>query len=271
MTTADDLAGRLRLRRIGAEWRGPCPLHGGKNRSAFVVSATKDAFHCFSCGESGTLRSLGARLGVAIEPLPRSSGPVRVAARDAVALLGPLDPHHPYLAARGVDAATAALFESGYFRGLPPFGGRIVIPLHDRGGVLVGHLGRSTDDREPRYILQRGTPRRTLLFNLHRVLRDDPDTVIVTEGVFDVLALYGMGMKNAVATLGCETTTEQHKLLRQFARVLVLFDADDAGAAAAAGLASVLGRRARIVMLPKADPASVRPEFVVRALHTAMS
>lgn len=270
MTSADELAARLNLRRVGSEWRGACPLHGGKNRSAFVVSATKDAFHCFSCGESGTLRRLGARLGVVVEPPPRSPAHLRPALRDAVMPLGPLDPHHPYLAARGVDASTAAHFESGYFRGLPPFGGRIVIPLHDRSGGLVGHLGRSTNDREPRYLIQRGTLRRTLLFNLHRALQADVETVIVTEGVFDAFALHGMGMRNVVATLGCETTPEQHELLQHFARVLVLFDADDAGAVASARLLAVLGSRACGVTLPKADPASIRPDLVVRALRAAL-
>ena len=42
----------VKLRRSGGSWRGPCPLHGGKNPN-FSVSPDKGFYHCFTCGESG--------------------------------------------------------------------------------------------------------------------------------------------------------------------------------------------------------------------------
>lgn len=257
---------RLKLRRIGRDYRGACPLHGGRDRTAFVVSPAKAAFHCFSCGESGTLRALGARVGLEVPDLRPE--PVAAVTPRPVRPLGALDPAHPYLARRGIDDATARHFGCGFFAGRPPFGGRIVVPLHDPLGALVGHLGRALTDEEPRYLFQRGTPRASILFNLHRVR--DASEVIVVEGVFDAMVLHAIGMPNVVSTLGCETTPTQHRLLRAFRQVTVLFDADEAGDSAAARLVAAVGPSARRVTLPKADPASLRPDVVLVALDAEL-
>lgn len=45
---------RVKLRRSGRNWRGPCPLHGGKNPN-FSVSPDKGVYHCFTCHESGNV------------------------------------------------------------------------------------------------------------------------------------------------------------------------------------------------------------------------
>lgn len=262
-TGVDEVIARLKLRRIGRDYRGACPLHGGRDRTSFVVSLAKAAFHCFACGASGTLRALGARLGLELPDVRPE--PVVFTAPQHVRPLGPLDPAHPYLARRDIDAATARHFGCGFFAGGPPFGGRIVIPLHDRTGALVGHLGRALTDEEPRYLFQRGTPRASILFNLHRVRSESE--VIVVEGVFDAMVLHAIGKQNVVATLGCETTAAQHRLLRAFERVTVLFDADEAGDMASARLVDALGPRAVRVSLPKADPASLRPEVVLETLR----
>ncbi|MGI8509351.1 MAG: DNA primase [Gemmatimonadaceae bacterium] len=46
----------VKLRRSGADWRGPCPFHGGKNPN-FSVSPKRGQYHCFKCGESGDVFS----------------------------------------------------------------------------------------------------------------------------------------------------------------------------------------------------------------------
>ncbi|MGI9090631.1 MAG: DNA primase, partial [Gemmatimonadaceae bacterium] len=46
----------VKLRRAGADWRGPCPFHGGKNPN-FSVSPKRGQYHCFKCGESGDVFS----------------------------------------------------------------------------------------------------------------------------------------------------------------------------------------------------------------------
>jgi DNA primase len=248
---------QLGLKRSGAEWRGACPLHGGSNKSQFVVSTSKGAFHCFACGAGGSLTQLARLLGhepPRWSPPPRSE-PTRETGR--VAALRPLDPTHPFFGERGIHAGTARSFGGGYFAGTPPFGGRIIVPIRDARGVLVGHIGRAIGNEEPRYILQRGVARSALLFNAHRVPADAP-FVIVVEGVFDVFALAQIGYQNVVATLGCEASVMQVEALRRYRAVKVLFDGDDAGKTAATALVETIGATATMLELPKADPCSIK-------------
>jgi 5S rRNA maturation endonuclease (ribonuclease M5) len=257
---------QLGLKRSGAEWRGACPLHGGSNKSQFVVSTSKGAFHCFACGAGGSLTRLARLLGK--EP-PRWSPPLRpepTRAMERVAALRPLDPTHPFFAERGIHAGTARSFGSGYFAGTPPFGGRVVVPIHDVGGMLVGHIGRALGNEEPRYILQRGVARGALLFNAHRVSADAP-FVIVVEGVFDAFAVTQIGYRNVVATLGCEASARQIDALRRYPAVKLLFDADDAGKNAASALAEAIGATAAVVDIPKADPCSIKGVLLAQVIR----
>lgn len=257
----------LHLTWQGRQWRGPCPFHRGSNPTALAVTP-EYGFKCFSCGERGGLARFRKLLGAA--PLPDavlpapSPEPVRI-----VRPLRPLDAAHPYLSTRGIHEATARLFGMGVFTGAPPFGNRVVTPIHDGLGQLVGHLGRAIDDAiSPRYIVQRGTRRSRLLFNLHGVTRSGASTVILVEGVFDVLALHQHGMANAVASLGCDVSKAQRDLLAPFDRVVILFDADAAGRRAALTLRRQL-RGAVIARLPSDDPATVNGDLLRHVIATA--
>ena len=62
----------VKLRRSGADFRGPCPFHGGKNPN-FSVSPRRQAYHCFKCGESGDVFSfLQKQLGMTFPDALRS-------------------------------------------------------------------------------------------------------------------------------------------------------------------------------------------------------
>jgi 5S rRNA maturation endonuclease (ribonuclease M5) len=189
---------------------------------------------------------------------------------DAIVPIGPLDAAHPYLASRGIHTATARFFGMGYFAGKPPLGDRIVIPLHDPDGMLVGHVGRRLDDTEPRYWFQREVPRKAILFNLHRVKAAKHDTVILVEGVLDAAAVHQLGIPNVVASLSCQVSANQRALLSRFRRVFVLFDADGAGAEATRALKEELGVAAVGVALPKADPCSLKGVVLDQLLRSAM-
>jgi DNA primase len=85
----------VQLKRTGADWRGPCPFHGGKNRN-FAVIPKKGLFYCYVCHEAGDVFSyLMKRFGMdyptAVRDVARRSGIV-IPERTAVA--GP-DPHEP--------------------------------------------------------------------------------------------------------------------------------------------------------------------------------
>jgi DNA primase len=120
------------------------------------------------------------------------------------------------------------------------FRGRILFPIFDANGDAVGFGGRVMPGGEgPKY---KNTPetvlyqKSKLLYALNwskaRIVNDD--RAIVCEGYTDVIGFARAGLPAAVATCGTALTTEHVKLLRRYARKLVLaFDADSAGQAAA--------------------------------------
>jgi DNA primase len=119
------------------------------------------------------------------------------------------------------------------------FRDRVMFPILDQRGNVIGFGGRVIGDGEPKYLNSPETP----LFEKGRELYGlpqarqairDSDTVIVVEGYMDVVALAQHGIGNAVATLGTATTPNHlHKLLRQAAKVVFCFDGDRAGRKAA--------------------------------------
>ena len=120
------------------------------------------------------------------------------------------------------------------------FRGRILFPIYDANGDPVGFGGRVMPGGEgPKY---KNTPETTLyqksklLYALNwskaRIVTDD--RAIVCEGYTDVIGFARAGLPAAVATCGTALTEEHVRLLRRYARRIVLaFDADSAGQAAA--------------------------------------
>jgi DNA primase len=119
------------------------------------------------------------------------------------------------------------------------FRDRIMFPIHDARGQVIGFGGRVLGDGDPKYLNSPETP----LFSKGRELYGlflargairDAGIVVVVEGYMDVVALAQHGVQYAVATLGTSTTpTHVHKLFRQSDRVVFCFDGDDAGRRAA--------------------------------------
>jgi DNA primase len=138
------------------------------------------------------------------------------------------------------------------------FSGRYVVPLHDAQGRLVGYAGRSVNNSEPKYLFpsgQKGFRKRHLLFNLHRVLQNNPrnDRIVLVEGFFDCMKVQQAGYP-CVALLGSTLSKEQEQLLCQhFTHVVLLFDGDEAGRKATDDCLSRLERRVfvRAIVLPK--------------------
>lgn len=258
---------------VGAALRGPCPFHRGSNPTSFVVTPEKGCFYCFACGVGGGFSQFIQRMGGEAPAVATSFWHPPMDARSAAVItpIAPLDAAHPYFRERGIHEATARFFGMGYFRGKPPLGGRIITPLHDPDGTLVGHIGRALDDTEPRYRFQQGVPRQSLLFNLHRVKAAKHDMVVLVEGVFDAAAVFQLGIPNVVASLGCQVSANQRALLSRFRRVLVLFDDDPAGDAATAALEEELGPAAMRVALPKSDPCSLKGVLLERIIRSAMT
>lgn len=137
-------------------------------------------------------------------------------------------------------AACGLVIDNEQGRRYDRFRGRIMFPILDQRGNVIGFGGRvlSSDDT-PKYLNSPETP----LFEKGRELYGltqarqairDSDTVIVVEGYMDVVALAQHGIGNAVATLGTATTpTHVQKLMRQAERIVFCFDGDAAGRKAA--------------------------------------
>lgn len=144
-----------------------------------------------------------------------------------------------------VDYKAAELAECGLVidneqgRRYDRFRDRIMFPILDQRGNVIGFGGRILDSGEPKYLNSPETPLfekgRELygLLQARKAIRD-ADTAIVVEGYMDVVGLAQLGVENVVATLGTATTgIHLQKLFRMTNRVLFCFDRDAAGDKAA--------------------------------------
>lgn len=162
--------------------------------------------------------------------------------------------------------AVGLLSENERGRRYDRFRNRVIFPIKDPLGRVVGFAGRVLDDALPKYLNTPETElfrKSTLLYGLDRARTAIRETgeVVVVEGYMDVLALHQVGFTNAVAALGATLTSEQAEALARLdaRRVLLAFDADEAGQRAVlAGLDHSIGRRflVQAVTVPSGkDPA----------------
>ncbi len=171
-----------------------------------------------------------------------------------------------------VDCGLVIVAENG--RRYDRFRDRIMFPIFNPRGQVIGFGGRVMGQGEPKYLNSPETSlfeKRRELYGL-REARDamrSSDRVIVVEGYMDVVALAQYGVENAVATLGTATTAlHLTKLLRQVNEIVFCFDGDAAGRKAAWHALEVAlgclpdGKVIRFLMLPpEHDPDSfVRAE-----------
>ncbi len=253
------------------------------------------------------LTMLGERTGIAVEPAtPRQGRRRDLQEVNALALAFfreqlQRSPAVDYLAGRGLRRETVEQWELGYApdgwdgllrfaltkgvrdddllaagllaendrgRRYDRFRDRVMFPIRDGLGRLLGFAGRVLGDALPKYLNTPETElfkKSELLYGLDRAraaIRDSGE-VIVVEGYMDVIALHQEGFGNAVAALGATLTGEQAESLARLdaQRVLLAFDADEAGQRAVlAGLDQSVGRRflVQAVTIPSGkDPADV--------------
>ena len=119
------------------------------------------------------------------------------------------------------------------------FRDRIMFPILDQRGNVIGFGGRVIGEGEPKYLNSPETPifeKGRELYGLSQARKaiHEADTVIVVEGYMDVVGLAQLGVENVVASLGTATTgMHVQKLLKQASRVVFCFDRDSAGDRAA--------------------------------------
>jgi len=146
------------------------------------------------------------------------------------------------------------------------FRDRVLFPILDPVGRVVGFGGRILGEGEPKYLNTPETPvydKSRLLFGLYQnrdAIRKARSCFLV-EGNFDLLSLVQHGVENVVAPLGTALTNHQVRLLRNYVdEVVLLFDGDEAGAKAALRAAPLFLQHqlsARVAVLPPGhDPDS---------------
>ena len=173
-----------------------------------------------------------------------------------------------YLQARGLDAVTAASFELGlspsvrdrlrnHLAGLGLdlahaveagvlikrengaiqdfFFGRLMFPIHDRRGRVVGFGARSLDGSEPKYINTAATSvfdKRATLYGLHKASSEirKLDVAVFVEGYMDVITAHQHGYSNVIASMGTALTEQQVTAASVLCKhVILALDADVAG------------------------------------------
>lgn len=144
---------------------------------------------------------------------------------------------YDFLQAEGYD--DAALVESGLISPSKKGGfydrffSRVMFPIFDITGKVVGFGGRTLGDSDIKYLNSPETPifeKGKLLYGLNFARHARKRELIVVEGYMDAIALYQNGFMNAVAALGTAFTPYHAKLLKNYAdSVILLYDSDEAG------------------------------------------
>ena len=226
---------------------GPCPLHHGDNPHAFVISRHKNLWYCFTrCARGGDVidfvrlhdgrsyRETALWLASLAGQAPTHTPAAHVTFVPFTRWLR-LEHEIPFLAEKGITPTTARRFETGLYPGQGFLKGCVAVRLHDPHGQPLGYAGRRLDpDQARRYgkwKLPPRLPKRTILFNFHRVRGDLAQGLVIVEDPWSVMRLAQLDIP-AVALLGTSLSHTQHALLEPVPRLGLMLDGDSAGAAA---------------------------------------
>jgi len=126
------------------------------------------------------------------------------------------------------------------------FRNRLMFPVIDVRGQVIGFSGRILDDGEPKYMNSPETPvfnKSRNLFALNLAKKSKSAYIILAEGNVDVVSLHQAGFDGAVASLGTSLTAEQARLISRYTKnVVIAYDADDAGKKAAQRAIGILDK-----------------------------
>ena len=295
VSIVDVIGSCISIKRAGSNYKACCPFHKEKTPS-FIVSDTKNTYHCYGCGEHGdaisfiekyynidfpqAVERIAAQYGITIEETKdvrdkkkdEYYNANRLAARYFFDCLSKTaNKGYTYMSGRGLSAKTMQYFGIGYsgdtWTGLTDhllsngisketiitlglsaekngkvydkFRSRVMFPIIDIRGKVIGFGGRIIGDGEPKYL---NSPESSIylkknnLYGINRakdaILKND--YAILVEGYMDCISLFQSGIENAVASCGTALTNEQAKLIKRYSKNVVLcYDSDKAGIAAA--------------------------------------
>jgi len=293
----------IKLKKAGANFKAPCPFHNEKDPS-FIVSPSKQIWHCFgACDEGGdifsfvmkmegidfpeALQLLADKAGVALkkqdpQTISKKQQLLELherAVKYFVKCLSVYKPAQDYLKKRSLRKKTIKAWRLGYapiknkikHRNLAMFRDRIMIPIFDFNGRVIGFTGRIMPDNPQadkigKYINSPDSliyKKSLVLFGLDKAkeyIRKTDKTILV-EGNMDVICLHQYGFKNAVGSSGSALSQDQLQSLSRLSKNLILcFDMDEAGKKTTQRtieLARNLGMDIKIMTIPAKDPADL--------------
>jgi DNA primase len=231
------------------------PEHPDTNPS-FRVDRVSGIAHCFSCGFKTNIFKY---YGVFTNPIPIKIAKLKEKLQDLKTQVTGLDlpaGATPYTKTfRGISTQTLKYFEAFYTHQVEKLQDRIIFPIRDITGKTVAYVGRHTlSNGNPRYI---NYPSKVQLPVFPSQVPAGYKSLVLVEGVFDMLNLYDKGLKNVTCTFGTNTLQADTKLkllpfkAQGISHIYILFDGDDAGKKAAQILKPIIEESEFIVEIVK--------------------
>ncbi len=249
------------------------PDHEDSNPS-FRVDKVSGVAHCFSCGFKTNLFKY---YGVFTNPIPIKIAKLKEKLAELkMGSLGLDLPtgHTPYTKQfRGVSPQTLKQFGAFYTNQVEKLQDRIIFPVKDITGKIVVFVARHTlSNGNPRYI---NYPSGVTMPVFPAHLPSGYQSMVIVEGVFDMLNLYDKGLENVICAFGTNTLQNEtaQKLLpfkaQGVTHIYILFDGDDAGAQAAKNIKPLIeqeGFIVEIITLPDGTDPGELDQFDVKSI-----
>ncbi|MGE4214398.1 MAG: DNA primase, partial [Anaerotignaceae bacterium] len=142
------------------------------------------------------------------------------------------------------------------------FYGRLMFPIFDVQGRVIGFGGRIMEKGEPKYLNSPETPlfnKKRTLYGLNFARSSKKKELIIVEGYMDMISIYQAGFHNVAASLGTAFNAEHATVLKKFVTdIILIFDSDTAGETAALRAIPILvsaGFRVKVLQVPNGkDP-----------------
>ena len=286
-----------------------CPIHNGDNPGAFSYNTDKCCWSCFThhCEQKYGNDIIGLVRGVLSLSFVESIDWInKIIGSDSTnvnevkievekkktfntaisdARLKKLNKNHPYIKSRDFSIDTCEFFESGVLDKGKYYHHRLMIPIRDLFGNLVGITGRSIynknadgwyypdrfniDENYKKLFCKwknypRGLNKSTELYNIHNSKQEIKDTgiCIIVEGPFDCWRLHSFGLNNVVAILGSTMSNRQIETLISCGakHLLLALDSDKAGKEATQRIQKIFSKTIKIstIILDEKDPEQMK-------------
>jgi len=269
---------KSQMKQYKHQWFGPCPIHGGDNPRAFVVTPSKNLWYCFTqCHAGGDIIELIRKLDNStydqtLQYLSTFTGHETWLKSNAVHSVSDRNTYKPFtqtlsidqnqwlLSQKGIASEMANLFQAGVYSRKGYLNNCLVVRLHDISGNPLGYAGRRLNEHEAvkfgKWKFPPQFPKGRILFNFHRIKHRVDQAVVVVECPWGAMRLHQLNIP-AVSLLGTHLSEMQLRILSMVPQIVLMLDGDLAGRKAALAINMRLRSHTQsdIVMLPEGqDP-----------------